>query len=99
MDQLAELPGISASSVRPYKDEARATPDDVAARLHFLALVAGDLAGAYNDIGIRWWFHRPRTLLEGRAPAELLTGDWSPGDPGPRRVREVARSLVAGAAT
>lgn len=99
VDQLARLLGISLSSVRRYKDHARTTPDDVAARLHFLALVVGDLAGAYNEIGIRRWLERSRTLLEDRSPAELLTGEWSPNDPGPRKVRDLARSLVAAPAT
>ena len=70
----------------------RRTP--IAARLHFLALVIGDLAGSYNDVGIRRWFGRKRTALGGRAPAQLLTGDWDPEDAGPARVRELARELV-----
>jgi hypothetical protein len=71
----------------------------VAARLHFLASVVGDLAGAYNDFGIRRWFERPRTALEGRAPAALLSGPWSPDDVEPQRVRELAASLVASPVT
>ena len=70
------------------------TPDDVAARLHFLALVISDLAGAYNEIGVRRWFHRERSLLDGKTPGTLLSGDWNPEDEGPQRVRDLARSLV-----
>jgi uncharacterized protein (DUF2384 family) len=99
VDELARLLGISASSVRRYKENARATPDDIAVRLHFLALVVGDLAGAYNDIGIRRWFDRPRTPLGNRTPQQLLRGEWSPTDTGPAKVRELARSLVAATAT
>ena len=99
VDRLSGLLGISLSSVRRYKERARETPDDVAARLHFVALVVGDLAGAYNDIGIRRWFERPRALLDDRAPADLLTAEWSPGEPGPRKIRKLARALVAGPAT
>ena len=77
----------------------RATPDAVAARLHHLALVVGDLAGSYNDIGIRRWFRRKRSQLDGQPPAALLARDWDPDDEGPRRVRELARSLVDLAAT
>ena len=99
VDQLARLLAISPSSVRRYKEHARTIPDDIAGRLHLLALVVGDLAGAYNDIGIRRWFERVRTLLGNRAPQEFLRGDWSPNDPGPTKVRELARSLVAAAAT
>ena len=96
---LARLLGISMSSLRRYLSGARSTPDEVAARLHFLALVTGDLAGAYNDVGIRRWFVRPRKLLGDRAPAHLLERTWRPEDPWPRRVRDLARALVPSPAT
>lgn len=98
-DQLARLLNVSASSVRRYKEQDRPTPDDVAARLHFLALVVGDLAGAYNDVGIRRWFERPRTALNNRSPAQLLTGEWNPNESGPSKVRDLARILVTAPAT
>ncbi len=94
-EALASLLNISVSSLRRYLSGERDTPDDVAARLHHLALVVGDLAGAYNDVGVRRWFERPRTALGGSRPSALLTGDWAPEDPGPTRVRDLARSLVA----
>ena len=93
-DDLAALLEVSASSLKRYQSGDRATPDAIAARLHFLALVVGDLAGSYNDIGIRRWFHRKRTQLDGRAPAAFLKGDWDPYDEGPARVRQLARELV-----
>ena len=96
---LAGLVGISASSTRRYFAGTRATPDAVAARLHFLALVVADLAGAYNDIGIRRWFERPRKRLGGSAPARLLGEAWWPDDDGPKRVRELAASLASSPAT
>jgi hypothetical protein len=92
---LARLVGISAISLRRYEAAARSTPDKVAARLHFLAMVTGDLAGAYNDMGVRQWFDRKRTQLGGRTPAELLKGDWTPDREGPSEVRELARALTA----
>jgi hypothetical protein len=98
-DELGALLNVSASSLKRYQSEERATPDPVAARLHFLALVVGDLAGSYNDVGIRRWFHRKRTLLDGRSPASLLKGDWDPDDDGPARVRQLARELVSLSAT
>ena len=98
-DRLASLVGISPASVQRYARHERRTPDEVAARLHGLALIVGDLAGAYNEIGIRRWFERARTALDGRSPAELLRGAWEPEDAGPRAVRELARSLVASPAT
>ncbi|MGH7388323.1 MAG: hypothetical protein ACREM3_02535 [Candidatus Rokuibacteriota bacterium] len=99
IDRLGELLGISASSLRRYKARARSTPDDVAGRLHFLALVVADLAGAYSEPGVRRWFERKRSQLGGRAPRDLLHGDWDPNAPGPTRVRELAQSLVFAPAT
>jgi hypothetical protein len=93
-EDLADLLGVSVSSLKRYQSGERDTPDDVAARLHFLALVVGDLAGSYNDIGIRRWFQRSRTRLDGRTPASFLKRDWDPDHAGPMRVRALARALV-----
>jgi hypothetical protein len=93
-EDLAELLGVSVSSLKRYQSGERDTPDDVAARLHFLALVVGDLAGSYNDIGIRRWFQRKRTPLAGRTPASVLKREWDPDDEGPTQVRALARALV-----
>lgn len=98
-DQLVRLAGVSPSSFNRYARGERHTPDAVAARLHFVALVVGELAGAYNEIGIRRWFDRKRSALDGRSPAQMLKGSWQPEDAGPRRVRELARSLVASSGT
>ena len=98
-EDLADLLTVSVSSLKRYQSGERDTPDDVAARLHFLALVVGDLAGSYNEIGVRRWFHRKRTLLDGRTPASFLKRDWDPDDDGPSRVRQLARALVTMSAT
>src|SRR2546426_605395 len=98
-EMLARLLGISPASVRRYAATARETPDNVAARLHWLALIVGDLGGAYNEIGIRQWFERKRTQLDGRTPAQLLAGEWKPDDPGPQRVRSLAHALTGSPAT
>lgn len=98
-EPLAALLAVSMSSLKRYQSGERTTPDAVAARLHFLALVAGDLAGSYNDIGIRRWLTRKRTPLGGRSPAQLLAGGWDPEDAGPRSVRELAREIVDLSAT
>ncbi len=98
-DRLAALLGISPASAGRYERGARRTPDAVAARLHFLALVVGDLAGAYNAIGIRRWVERPRTALGGKRPADVLAGAWEPEAPGPARVRALARALLESPAT
>jgi hypothetical protein len=64
-----------------------------------LSLIVGDLAGAYNEIGIRQWFGRERTQLGGRAPSDWLKPRWKPAQPGPHRVHDLARALVASPAT
>lgn len=91
---VARLCLISPSSLARYSGGVRATPDAVAHRLHHLALIVADLAGSYNDRGLRRWFDRPRPQLSGVTPASLLTGDWNPDDPGPRQVAELAAVLA-----
>jgi hypothetical protein len=93
-DELASLLGISLSSLARYRSGDRVTPDDVAVRLHVLAIVVSDLAGSYNDFGIRRWFRRPRTALGGRSPGEILSGKWSPDTEGVTKVQVLARSLL-----
>ena len=99
LDLLAKLLDISPSSARRYLSGSRTTPDTVAARLHFLAFVVGDLSGAYNDIGVRRWFDRVRRRLDGSSPAQMLAHGWSPDDEDPQRVRELARALVSSPVT
>lgn len=96
---LAQRLGVSPVSVRRYLRGERTTPDGVAARLHLLATLVGDLSGAYNDFGIRRWFDRSRTLLDGRSPAEILSGDWDPAAPEVQKVRALAAALRSSAAT
>ena len=99
VEMTARLLGISPVSVRRYARAVRSTPDDVAARLHWLALTVGDLASAYNEIGVRQWFDRKRVQLGGRSPARLLSGEWKPDDPGPQQVRALAYALTGSPAT
>ena len=99
LDLLAKLLSISQSSARRYVSGSRSTPDTIAARLHFLAFIVGDLSGAYNDIGVRRWFDRPRDRLDGNPPARLLAGCWLPDDEGPRQVRALAHALVSSPVT
>ena len=98
-DLLARLLRISRSSARRYLAGSRSTPDTVAGRLHFLAFVVGDLAGAYNEIGVRRWFDRGRSQLGGHSPSQMLGERWSPDDDGPRRVRDLSRALRSSPAT
>lgn len=98
-EALAELLAISLSSLKRYAGEERATPSKIAERLHWVAMVVADLAGSYNEFGIRRWFERSRSQLEGRSPRKVLGAQWSPGDPAARRVRSLAASLVGAGAT
>lgn len=98
-DLVAELVGVSPSSVRRYGHGERPTPDDVAGRLHVLALIVSDLAGSYNDFGIRRWFRRSRSALGGDSPSAVLSGGWSPESERVREVRALARALSGSPAT
>lgn len=93
-EALAELVGTSAVSLGRYVGRVRDWPDDVGARIHWLALVVGDLKGAYNDFGVRRWFERRRPQLDGRSPRELLGSRWDPFSPEAERVRDLAAALV-----
>lgn len=96
---LADLLGVSTSSIERYESGERQTPDPVADRLHFLALTLSDLAGAYNPFGIRRWFDRPRTTLGGKSPKDALAGEWTSDSQPAHRVRSLAESLTAAPAT
>jgi PAS domain-containing protein len=93
---LGELLGVSPASLRRYAGQERATPQEVAERLHWLALVVADLAGAYNDFGMRRWFDRPRSQLGGKSPRQVLGRRWGVDGEGAVRVRTLA-SVLRGA--
>ena len=95
LERLAELAGTSTPSLRRYAAGERATPDPVAQRIHFLAILVALLRGSFNEFGVRRWFERPRSALDGQAPGELLAGTWDPDDPGPRGLRELAEGLLS----
>jgi hypothetical protein len=84
---LSDLLNISTSSLTRYESGERPTPDEVADRLHFLALTLSDLVGAYNEFGVRRWFDRRRTLLHGRSPRQALVANWSSESAGAQAVR------------
>lgn len=98
LDQLATLLGTSEVSLRRYLAKTREVPDAVAARAHWLALVVADLGGAYNQIGVRRWFERPRTQLDGRSPRQALGTGWTPEDLSAVAVHDLAAALVGPAA-
>lgn len=92
-EALAGLLEVSASSLRRYAALERPTPDTIAARLHWLAMVVSDLAGAYNAIGMRRWFERPRAQLAGHSPRAALGSAWDPDGEAAMRVRALAAAL------
>jgi hypothetical protein len=94
VDELAGLVGTSPVSLRRYAAGTRSVPDTVAARIHWLALVTADLAGAYNRLGMRRWFDRPRSRLEGRTPRQVLGTAWDPEDGSVRALAELAGALA-----
>lgn len=93
-DRLADLVGVSVSSMTRYRTGQRVTPDDVALRLHVIAQVVADLSGSYNAYGIRRWFDRPRSPLGGQTPGGVLRGAWDPEDEQVVTVRELASALT-----
>jgi len=98
-DMVAELLGVSVSSVRRYSAGNRVTPQDIAERLHFVAMLLADLAGSYNDYGVRRWFTRPRAALQGTRPIDALGAGFDPDGEQAQQVQELAASLIsAGAA-
>ncbi len=99
-EMLATMTHVSEQSVRRYATESRETPDEVASRLHWLALITGDLQGAYNTAGVRKWFLRPRKSFGGQTPIEMLGAKlWNPTDENPVAVRTFAHSLLEGMGT
>ena len=98
-DELETLLGSSRQSIARYAKGDRATPPLIADRLHWLAMVVADLAGAYNALGIRRWFHRPRSALGGRSPQQVLGKAWAPDAALSRQIRALAAALTELGAT
>lgn len=92
-ESLCKLVGVSATSLRRYASNGRSTPQAVAERLHWVAMVVADLSGAYNTFGIRRWFERPRPQLDGKSPREALGENWHVDSPVAERVRLLAAVL------
>ena len=93
-DGLASLLGTSVASLRRYAGATRTVPDAVASRIHHVALVTSDLAGSYNEFGLRRWWERPRAALDGRSPRAALGSSWDPDGPDAAAVAELARALT-----
>ena len=94
-ERLSASLGVATSSLRRYLAQDRDVPDEVAERAHMLARIVNDVAGSYNERGVRRWFERPRPQLEGRAPAAILSGPWDPDDPDVGKVAALAAELAS----
>ena len=91
---LAEILHISEKSSRRYEQGERQASDEVHAKLHWIALLLGDLLGSYNELGARNWFLRARKSFNGKTPYQLLAGkDWKPDDEIPSKIKEFVKSL------
>jgi hypothetical protein len=53
-------------------------------------MIITDLAGSYDTLGVRSWFNRPRSALNGNRPADILTGSWDPNSSDVQLVRQLA---------
>lgn len=93
-DGLASLVGTSVPSLRRYAGASRTVPDAIADRIHFVALVTSDLAGSYNEFGLRRWWERPRVSLGGLSPRAALGSGWTSDGPEAAAVAALAASLV-----
>ena len=78
---LARFLGVTPARLHAWIAETEPMPEMAIGRLAFLEDLTGRLAGRHDELGVRRWFERPRAKLGGRAPSDLLSADWSPGDP------------------
>lgn len=92
---LISLLGISESKLRRYKAKPKSIPLGIFSRIEFLIELTDILKDGDNPKGVRAWFKRARAQFNGRSPAEILKNDWSPSDPGPLKVFEMARKMNA----
>lgn len=91
---LAALVGISPASLRRYSNGERETPQAIAEKLHWLAMVVADLGGSYNEFGIRRWFERPRHQLGGKSPRQRLGVGWTADAKAAAQVKALSSALV-----
>lgn len=83
---LASILSISPTSVQQYAAGERRCPDEVTARLHWLAMVVEHLEGSFNASGMRRWFQRSSQALGGLSPLAVLGEAWDPQSAGPGRL-------------
>ena len=89
---LVDLTGKNAAEIR--RDLPGGSDE-----IYFLYEIVGYLQGSYDRDGIRRWFQRERSQLEGKSPLQYLGRGWSPEEEKAKQVLELARSLVYPEAT
>ena len=91
--RLGHLLGVAPSSIVRYTRGERVPRDtQVIERLHALMMIAADLGGMFNGLGVRRWYTRSRIQLGGESPAQVLGKNWSLNTDAYRRVRALADS-------
>jgi len=93
---LASILSISPASVQRYAAGELRCPDEVAARLLWLAMVVEHLEGSFNAFGIRRWFQRSSQALGGLSPLAVLGEAWHPESAGAGRVMALAEGVRQG---
>ena len=92
-DVLGDLLGIAPASLRRYAAASAPRPSPPPSGCIGWRWWCRDLAGSYNDFGMRRWFERPRTQLGGKSPRALLGARWTPDDKAAQQVRALAAAL------
>lgn len=65
-------------------------------KIYFLYKMVDYLRGSYNNEGIKQWFKRERSLLEGKTPLQYLGSTWNPDQEEAKCVLELAKSSIGG---
>ena len=90
---LAELVGTPAEMLAA--SERMSQHPATVARIDLVGQVVWCLLGTYDDEGIRRWFGRCRSQLQGKSPAEHLGDDWLADSLAAKRVLDSAKGLAS----
>jgi hypothetical protein len=68
---LAERAGMTGAEFSAILDVTTVSRE----RIYFVERLIDGLEGSYNKAGIKRWFERPRTELDGLSPAKVLKNE------------------------
>ena len=85
--------GVARHKLAEYDVNPHDLPEEVVERFNFITKIMKHIAGSFNDYGMKRWFLRRRTQLQGISPAQVLTGDWKPNEEWPQKVLQLAETL------